>query len=75
MKAPMIKMYGEEYFRKSWSAWTKLFIDIFTNENGDLCKEEVKQISTPTLIIHGMKDAMVPMEHAKYLNDSIEGSR
>lgn len=75
MKAPMIKMYGEEYFRQSWSAWTKLFVDIFETERGDLCKEGIKQILKPTLILHGMKDAMVPFEHAKYIHNNIKDSR
>jgi len=74
MKAPMIEMYGEEYFRRSWSAWTKLFLDIFHHSQGDICKEGVKQINAPTLIIHGMKDAMVPFEHADYLHKNIKGS-
>jgi len=75
MKAPMIKMYGEDYFRKCWSDWTGLFLGVYENEKGDLCKEGIKQIQSPTLVIHGLKDAMVPLFHAQYIKDNIKDSR
>jgi valacyclovir hydrolase len=75
MKAPMIEMYGEPYFRQTWSSWCRLFQEIYEKEGGDLCKEDVKTIKCPTLIIHGMKDAMVPFEHAQHLHKSINNSK
>jgi len=74
MKAPMIDMYGEEYFRKSWSSWVALFRNIY-EKDGNLCKDTVKDIKCPTLIIHGMKDPMVPFEHAEYLHKNIPNSK
>jgi len=74
MKAPMIAMYGEEYFRKMWTDWINTLLDIHANDGGDLCKTLIPNIKCPTLIIHGMKDPMVPYEHPKYLHENIKHS-
>ena len=36
---------------------------------------QLKKISVPTLIVHGDKDWVVPIEHARILNREIKGSR
>lgn len=75
MKAPMIQMYGEAYFRKKWTEWTDAFIDHFAKRGGDICKNEIKNIKCPTLIIHGLKDRMVGLDHAEFLQKNIERSK
>ncbi|CAL8069613.1 unnamed protein product [Orchesella dallaii] len=74
MKAPLIKVYGEEYFRKSWAEWNALFATLHKN-GGDIFKNELPRIQCPTFIIHGMKDVMVPFFHAEYFNKHIKNSR
>ena len=45
-------------------------------KGGDLCMEEVKKVRCPTLILHGLKDALRPQFHAEYLHEKmIEGSK
>lgn len=73
MKAPLIKMYGEDYFRKSWTAWIDLFSQIH-KDGGDIFKKELPKIQCPTFILHGMKDAMVPYEHPEYFQKNISNS-
>lgn len=74
MRKPMIDIYGEEYFRKTWSSWVDGFIKIYNERKGDVCKEELKQITCPTLIIHGMKDRLVPLFHPESFHRNIKNS-
>ncbi|KAL7298644.1 hypothetical protein TKK_0008410 [Trichogramma kaykai] len=75
MRAPLIEIYGEEYFRRTWSDWVDGMRGIFQSRNGDICKGEVKKINCPTLIIHGEKDPMVLREHPEFLKSHIPNSR
>lgn len=70
----MITLYGEDYFRKTWSAWVDAMINIFKNNN-DMCRDLIKEIKCPTLIVHGKKDVMVDPEHPIYLHNSIPNSK
>ncbi|CAD6214684.1 GSCOCG00004178001-RA-CDS [Cotesia congregata] len=58
MRAPLIAIYGEEYFRKTWTAWVEAMDKIYKNNNGDICKNSVSKIKCPTLIVHGKKDVL-----------------
>lgn len=75
MRAPMIKLYGEEYFRKIWGDWVDAILRIYEKQNGDLCKECLSKIKCPTLIIQGSKDPMVLAEHPLYLKENIVGAK
>ncbi|XP_076629373.1 serine hydrolase BPHL-like [Colletes latitarsis] len=71
MRAPMIAIYGEEYFRKIWTGWVDSVSRIYEKRNGNLCKELLSKIKCPSLIVQGKKDAMVFGEHPIYLKDHI----
>lgn len=75
MRTPMIKLYGEEYFRKIWGDWVDAILRIYEKQNGDLCKECLSKIKCPTLIIQGSKDPMVLAEHPLYLKENIVGAK
>jgi len=75
MKAPMIQVYGEDYFRNTWSNWIDGMIRLYKKQKGDLCKQALSKIKCPTLIVHGAKDAMVLTEHPTYLNQNIANSK
>jgi len=75
MKAPMIAMYGEAAFRTMWENWCDTISAMNHQEPGDICKSEVANITCPTYIIHGAKDAMVPQEHPDYLHQHIKHSK
>lgn len=75
MKAPLIKMYGEEGLTAMWSQWVDTLLEMYKNKNGDICKDCLSKITCPTLIIHGNKDAMVAREHPDYLLKHIRHSK
>lgn len=75
MRAPLINLYGEDYFKKTWESWVDAFVDIFEKQKGDICRSSLTKIECPTLIIHGAKDPMVPEEHPKYLVQNIKNHR
>nr|XP_031845339.1 valacyclovir hydrolase isoform X2 [Nomia melanderi] len=75
MRAPMIAIYGEEYFSKVWSGWVDAITRISKKTNGNLCKELLANIKCPTLIVQGKKDVMVDDEHPLYLKEHIAGAK
>ncbi|XP_053980550.1 valacyclovir hydrolase-like isoform X2 [Hylaeus volcanicus] len=75
MRAPMIQVYGEEYFRKIWTGWVDGVEKIYEKQNGDICKGCLSKIKCPTLIVQGNKDAMVLPEHPVYLKEHIAGAK
>ncbi|KAL4234873.1 hypothetical protein ACF0H5_006515 [Mactra antiquata] len=75
MRVPFLAMYGEKYFRTQWSNWVDAYENYCTKRNGDVCMGDLEKIKAQTLIIHGLKDALVPLEHPDYLHHNIKGSR
>jgi valacyclovir hydrolase len=75
MKAPLIKLYGEEGLTAMWNQGVDTLLDMYKNKGGDICKDYVSKITCPTLIIHGNKDAMVAPEHPGYLLKHIRHSK
>ena len=77
MKQPMIKAHGEEYFEKTWHAWVDSFQSMEKNKESviDLYMEELGKITAETLIIHGMKDRLVPYFQTEYLHNNIANSK
>jgi len=75
MKAPLIKMYGEEGLTAMWNQWVDTLHGMYKNKDGDICKDCLPKITCPTLIIHGNKDAMVAPEHPDYLLKHIRHSK
>ncbi|KAK0099161.1 hypothetical protein PV326_004320 [Microctonus aethiopoides] len=75
MRAPLLAMYGEDYFRKTWKAWVMAMMKLYEKNNGDICKKIVSQIQSPTMIIHGSRDVIVAAEHPIYLRENILNSK
>lgn len=75
MKAPMIALYGDKYFKQLWEGYVKFYGKIFRQRNGDICKNELPKIVCPTLIIHGDQDPLVGLEHPEYLLKNIKNSK
>jgi len=72
MRQPFIDLYGEKYFTETWNAWIDSFHMILKENNGDICREAIPKINVPTLILHGARDPLVPMEHPVYLHKNIK---
>lgn len=75
MRAPLVELYGEEYFRTTWEKWVDAFIHIYEVYDGDICRKEVKQIQCPLFVLHGDKDPLVAKEHPDYILDAVPNSR
>lgn len=67
-------MYGYEGFQKLWNDWCDAMSDIYKS-GGNICKDLLSEIKSPTLILHGDKDPMVANEHPEFLAKHIKGSR
>ena len=48
--------------------------DYFTSRGGNICVEDLADITAPTLVVHGMKDVMVAEEHVHHLSENIRNS-
>lgn len=75
MRAPLEATYEVDYFRTLWEGWVDIYTAIYKEKNGDLCMGDLAKIKCPTLIIHGEKDPVVPIEHPNYLHKNISGSK
>lgn len=74
MKAPLLKLYGEEYFISMWEGFCDTYASIRKCNDGNICQEELTKIKCPVLIIHGDKDPMVDPIHPEYLEKEIKNS-
>uniref|UniRef100_A0A1B0CAM4 AB hydrolase-1 domain-containing protein n=1 Tax=Lutzomyia longipalpis TaxID=7200 RepID=A0A1B0CAM4_LUTLO len=74
MRKPMEEVYGKEEFPKLWSEWIDAMLLIFKEKDGNICKELLKNVSCPTLILHGEKDPMLLAEHIPFLMKNIKGA-
>ncbi|XP_073487070.1 valacyclovir hydrolase-like [Aquarana catesbeiana] len=75
MRQPMEELYGKEYFANTFSAWVEAISQFPNVSNGNICQHLLPLIDCPTLIIHGVKDPMVPSFHPDYLHQHIKNSR
>ncbi|KAE8597799.1 hypothetical protein XENTR_v10016602 [Xenopus tropicalis] len=75
MRKPMEDLYGKEYFANTFKAWCEAMYKLASRPDGNICQHLLPLIDCPTLIIHGLKDAMVPSFHPQYIHEQIKGSR
>eukprot|EP00096_Caligus_rogercresseyi_P007236 TRINITY_DN2503_c0_g1_i3.p1 TRINITY_DN2503_c0_g1~~TRINITY_DN2503_c0_g1_i3.p1 ORF type:complete len:289 (-),score=47.83 TRINITY_DN2503_c0_g1_i3:92-958(-) len=74
MREPLEKVYGVDGFPRIWAEWVEAVEKILRDNEGDICKNLLRNIQCPTFIIHGDKDAMVAPEHPQFLEQNILGS-
>ena len=75
MREPMEKVYGPENFARLWSNWVDVFLNIYKENQGEICKSYLPKIKAETLIVHGAKDPMIAAEHVPYLAKNIKNSK
>lgn len=75
MRAPLISLYGEGYFRSTWGSWVDAMEEIYEKNKGDICMNLLRNIKCPTLICHGAKDVMVHKDHPEFLSENIKNSK
>lgn len=74
-KRLLIEQYGEKYSSDSWNAWVDVHRTALREHDGEVCRRELPGIVTPTLVLHGDQDKLVPVEHSVYLHENIKGSK
>ncbi|KAK9500966.1 hypothetical protein O3M35_002118 [Rhynocoris fuscipes] len=74
MVEPFLAAYGRDMLKNAMNEWCKT-LESLQKEGGNICKDELSQIIAPTLIIHGDKDPLVPLEHPLFLNKEIKNSK
>jgi valacyclovir hydrolase len=65
-----LKVYGNEL----QTLWEK-HVNHYINNLDDICRNDVKKIQCPVLILHGDMDPLIPLEHPNYLLSQIPDSR
>lgn len=75
MREPLEKLYGAEYFAKTWNEWVDIFVKLSKESDGDICSADLTNIVAKTLILHGAKDPMIAPEHIPFLMDKIRGAK
>ena len=72
MREPMVAVY-EGDFPRMWSDWMDGFCGVYDDETrkGDLCIKETSDVRCPSLVIHGVRDAMCPTFHAEFLAERL----
>ena len=70
---PMEQEYGREGLHQLWNSWLDVLEEIY-HSGGNICKDMLCNIKCPTLILHGMKDPLVPNFHPTYLSANIRNS-
>jgi valacyclovir hydrolase len=73
MRASLEEVYGAEELQRMWSeacdAWKEI-----ERGGGNVCGEEARSVSCPTLILHGALDPMVTQSHPEALHAAIPES-
>ena len=72
-REPLLTVYGSE-LDSLWSKWIDSTVETL-KDGGDLCRNELSMIQCPTLVLHGVKDPIVPFYHSTYINEHITSSR
>ncbi|XP_065181077.1 valacyclovir hydrolase-like [Sycon ciliatum] len=70
MAEPFVKVYGADGLQKMWTDWLKAMQELL-DAGGDICREDAKKVTCPTLLLHGDKDGFVPGFHAEFYRKTI----
>lgn len=73
MLEPLEQEYGREGLHQMWNSWLDVLEGVY-HSGGNICKEMLSEIKCPTLVLHGMKDPIVPNFHPTYLSTHIPHS-
>ncbi|KAL7571492.1 hypothetical protein ACA910_020913 [Epithemia clementina (nom. ined.)] len=61
----------QELNDKATDGWIRHFYE----NDGDTCLRELHQVKCPTLVLHGAKDVICDLSHAKYMAQQIKNSQ
>lgn len=73
MREPLEQEYSKDGLHQLWNSWCDTLEEVYQS-GGNICKDLLSGIKCPTLILHGIKDSMVPNFHPTYLSANIQNS-
>ena len=73
MLDPLEQEYGRDGLRQLWSSWLDVLEGVY-HSGGNICEDRLNEIKCPTLILHGVKDPIVPHFHPTHLSTNIQNS-
>lgn len=72
-KQEYIDVYGDD-FAPMWAGAVDAWVALAQiHDDGNVCMDEARSITSPTLVLHGAKDPMVEMEHPEWFAANIPG--
>ena len=77
--AVFVPVYGSDSAFQA--IWNKVIDSVHAthehlkDKNGELCTEEMKQVSCPTLVLHGARDKVATLSQAQLIKESIPNSK
>jgi len=74
MKATHVPTYGDD-LQGMWGSAVDAWAGIFAAKGGDVCMEQAKSITCPTLVLHGAKDPICLTEHPHWFKENIAGAQ
>jgi|SRR5947209_1652964 len=74
-QAQLAQLHGEPYWRKLPAMYVEAQEALVAAGGVLITKEELAAIRCPTLIMHGKRDRIVPVEYAHILHKAISGSQ
>lgn len=74
-QAELAKLHGEPYWRSLPRMYVEAQEDLVAAGGVLITNQELAAIRCPTLIMHGLRDRIVPADYARYISAHIPGSQ
>ncbi|ODM90585.1 Valacyclovir hydrolase [Orchesella cincta] len=77
-RSQIVEMYGEKLLQEMWIDGSNELISLTESDcygEGGSYQETIKNIQCPALVIHGTKDAVLPVSYAHHLHSLFRNSR
>jgi valacyclovir hydrolase len=75
IRMPKEKLYGFAYLQKKYKDYVDMAKKIYKENEGNFCRQFLKDIKAKTLIVHGEMDVAVSREEIAYLLENIADSK
>jgi valacyclovir hydrolase len=74
-QAQLARLHSEPYWRSLPEMYVKAQEDLVTTGGVLISDEELASIRCPTLIMHGVRDRVVPADYSRYIAEHISGAQ
>ncbi|CAG5097380.1 Oidioi.mRNA.OKI2018_I69.XSR.g15052.t1.cds [Oikopleura dioica] len=73
-REPYETVYGAAEFKDMWANWIDCFLTYIDERNGDVCRTELQNVDSPSLVIHGEKDFWITQEMADEIVNGLKSN-